>query len=57
MIGEEIKFSELPDKTPQIGLEIEVKSEKEHIKLWVLLVVSMTSPSPGLFMLLCAHFP
>ncbi len=55
MIDEGIKFSELSDKIPQVGLEAEVHIEEEHNKPWLPSVVSMPSRSPGLFVLLCAH--
>lgn len=52
---EEIKLSELPDRTPQVGLEAGVQIETEYNKLWSPLVVSLPSRSPGLSVLLCAH--
>lgn len=33
VIGEETIFSELPDRTPQVGPEAEVQIEKEHNKI------------------------
>lgn len=55
VICEEIKFSEPLDRTPQVGLEVEVQIEKEHNKLWLPSVVSMPSRSSGLSVLLSAH--
>lgn len=55
MIYKEVRFSEQPDRTPQVGLEAEVQIENEHNRLRLPSVASVPSRSSGLSMLLCAH--
>lgn len=49
-------FSEHSESTPQVGLEAEFQIEKAHNRLWLPLVVSTPSRSPGLPALLYAHY-